>query len=101
MPGATIVVLATFREGYQVVFQEYSRRVREFLASKGATVIRRQVVEQVIYGDLSPSLVMVIDFPTREIAQAAFFEQAYLDVLPLREQVFSSFNMFLASPGEI
>jgi len=40
MPGATIIVLGTFREGYRVVFQEYCHRVRRFLERKGARAIR-------------------------------------------------------------
>jgi uncharacterized protein (DUF1330 family) len=68
MPKATIVVIGTFRNGYQAVFADYSKKVRRFLDSKGATVVRRQLAQQTLHGNLSPSLVMVIDFPTREVA---------------------------------
>lgn len=101
MPKATIVVMGRFRPGYQEVFPDYSKQVRRFLNSKGATVVRRQLVRQTLYGNLSPSLVMVIDFPTEEVAATAFFEREYLDIIPLRDQVFSEFHMFLAQDGEI
>lgn len=101
MPEATIVVLGTFREGYEAVFADYSSKVRAFLATKGAVVIRRQTVERTLYGELSPSLFMAIDFPSKEVAANAFFEQDYLDLLPLRDKVFSSFHMFLSPYGEI
>src|SRR5215469_16041633 len=94
-PTATIVVIGTFRNGYQEVFADYSKRVRRFLDSKGATVVRRQLVQQTLYGNLSPSLVMVIDFPTKEVAETAFLERQYLDIIPLRDNVFSDFHMFL------
>jgi len=42
---------------------------------------------------------MVIDFPTREVAATAFLEQEYLDIIPLRDRVFSDFHMFLAQYG--
>ena len=44
---------------------------------------------------------MTIDFPTKESAETAFFEQEYLDLIPLRDRVFSDFQMFLAQAGEV
>ncbi|MBA8888174.1 uncharacterized protein (DUF1330 family) [Dokdonella fugitiva] len=101
MVGATIVVVGTFRAGYEAVFAEYSARVRRFLDRKGARAIRRQRIERVLYGTRAPSLLMLIDFPSREVAATAFFEQDYLDIIPLREQVFSAFEMFLAPLGDV
>jgi uncharacterized protein (DUF1330 family) len=101
MPKATILVIGRFQPGYQEVFPDYSKKVRGFLKSKGATVVRRQLVQRTLYGNLSPSLVMVIDFPTEEVAATAFFEQEYLDIIPLRDKVFSEFHMFLTQDGEI
>ena len=101
MDGATIVVVGTFRAGYEAVFAEYSARVRRFLDGKGACVIRRQRIDRVLYGTRAPSLFMLIDFPSREVAATAFFEQDYLDIIPLREQVFSGFEMFLAPLGDV
>jgi len=101
MEGATIVVVGTFRPGYEAVFADYSAQVRRFLDDKGARVIRRQRIERVLYGARAPSLFMVIDFPSREVAATVFFEQGYLDIVPLREQVFSEFEMFLAPLGDV
>jgi len=101
MDGAAIVVVGTFRAGYEAVFAEYSARVRCFLDGKGARVIRRQRIDRVLYGARVPSLFMLIDFPSREVAATAFFEQDYLDIIPLREQVFSAFEMFLAPLGDV
>ncbi|HEU4663494.1 MAG TPA: DUF1330 domain-containing protein [Dokdonella sp.] len=101
MSAATIVVVGTFRAGHEAVFADYSARVRRFLDAKGALVVRRQRIERTLYGTRAPGLVMVIDFPSREVAATAFFEQDYLDIVPLREQVFSEFEMFLAAPGDI
>ncbi len=101
MEKATIVVLGTFAPGYEEVFSEYSRKVRAFLDSKNATVVRRQLIERTLYGNQSPSLVMTIDFPARESAETAFFEPEYLALIPLRERVFSDFQMWLAEAGEV
>ena len=101
MDKATIIVVGTFRAGYEEFFAEYSSRVRAFLELKGATVVRRQLIERTIYGESSPSLFMVIDFPTKDGAKTAFFEQAYLDLIPLRDRIFSDFRMYLAKHGEV
>lgn len=99
--SATIVVVGRFATGHEAHFAEYSARVRAFLQSKGATTVRRQRVEQTLYGGDHADLVMLIDFPSREAAQDAFFEPAYLELIPLRDQVFSEFRMYLAAPGDI
>jgi uncharacterized protein (DUF1330 family) len=99
--GATIVVLATFREGYEAHFAEYSASVRAFLDRRGARVVRRQRVEAVLYGGGTASLVMVIDVPSRAEAERMFFEPEYEAILPLRDRIFRAFEMYLAAPGEI
>jgi len=98
---ATIVVVGRFREGYEKFFADYSQKVRAFLDARGAIVVRRQRVERVLYGDATPDLVMVIDFPEKETAETVFLEPEYLALIPLREKVFADFQMFLANYGEV
>jgi uncharacterized protein (DUF1330 family) len=98
---ATIIVEGVFRSGYEHYFEEYSALVRRYLEKHGAQVIRRQQVEKVLYGRERPDLVMIIDFPDRALAERIFFEREYLDIIPLRDKVFSRFNMYLASFGNI
>jgi uncharacterized protein (DUF1330 family) len=101
MAKATIVVEGTFREGYEEVFAEYSAKVRAYLTAHQGEVVRRQRVLETLYGPHAPSLVMVIDFPTEEIARRIFFEPGYLELIPLRDRVFSDFRMYLAEGGEV
>jgi uncharacterized protein (DUF1330 family) len=98
---ATIVVLGTFREGYQSVFAEYSQKVRAFLDRELAVVVRRQLIEQTLYGSSVPSLVMLIDFPSIALAKVCFDKREYLDLIPLRDRVFVDFQMYLALHGEV
>ncbi len=44
---------------------------------------------------------MVMDFPTEDLAETLFFEQEYLDVIPLRDRIFSDFRMYLAEYGNV
>jgi uncharacterized protein (DUF1330 family) len=99
--AATIIVLATFRDGHEAHFAEYSARVRSFLDAHGARVVRRQRVEASLFGTGTASLVMLIDVPSRDAAERMFFEPAYRDIIPLRDRVFRDFQMYLAAPGEI
>jgi hypothetical protein len=57
--------------------------VRRYLEKHSGRVIRRQRIERVLYGQEKPDLVMVIDFPDRALAEGVFFEQEYLDIIPL------------------
>jgi uncharacterized protein (DUF1330 family) len=98
---ATIIVEGVFRAGYETCFEEYSTRVRRYLEKHQGQVIRRQRIEKTLYGAEQPDLVMVIDFPDRSLAEKVFFEREYLEIIPLRDRVFSRFNMYLAHFGEI
>jgi uncharacterized protein (DUF1330 family) len=97
----TIIVEAVFKPGFEAHFQEYSARVRRYLDRHGGQVIRRQRIERTLYGENGPDLLMVIDFPSREVAERIFFEPEYLDIIPLRDKVFSRFAMYLAPFGDI
>jgi uncharacterized protein (DUF1330 family) len=98
---ATIIVEGVFRSGYEPYFEEYSLRVRRYLEKHQGQVIRRQKIEKILYGQASPDLIMVIDFPQRLLAERIFFEQEYLDIIPLRDRVFSRFDMYLAEFGNV
>ena len=56
--SATIIVVGRFAAGYEAYFAEYSARVRAFLQSKGAVTVRRQRIEQTLYGGDPADLVM-------------------------------------------
>ncbi|HSS76727.1 MAG TPA: DUF1330 domain-containing protein [Thermoanaerobaculia bacterium] len=101
MNQATIIVEGTFREGYERYFEEYSRIMKAFLAKHQGTTLRRQLIKKTLYGTDTPSLIMVIDFPTEELAESLFFEKEYLDVIPLRDRIFADFRMYLAEFGNV
>jgi uncharacterized protein (DUF1330 family) len=98
---ATIIVEGTFREGYERYFEEYSRIMKAFLGKHQGTTLRRQLIKKTLYGTHTPSLIMVIDFPTEGLAESLFFEQEYLDVIPLRDRIFADFRMYLAEYGNV
>jgi uncharacterized protein (DUF1330 family) len=85
--------------------REILRRVlsdhEAFLAKHQGTTLRRQLIKKTLYGTHAPSLIMVIDFPTEELAESLFFEQEYLDVIPLRDRIFADFRMYLAEYGNV
>jgi uncharacterized protein (DUF1330 family) len=98
---ATIIVEGVFRPGYEAHFEQYSTVIRRYLEKHQGEVIRRQRIEKVLYGVEKPDLVMVIDFPDQALAERVFFEQEYVDIIPLREKIFSRFSMYLAKFGDI
>lgn len=101
MEKATIIVEGTFQEDYEKYFQEYSSIIKLYLEQFNAVIIRRQLIEQTLYGDASPDLVMIIDFPDKEIVQKIFFDPAYLSLIPLRDKIFKVFKMYLAKYGDV
>lgn len=100
MPAATIVVTGVFAEGHEAHFAEYSQRVRAFLQKHDGVVIRRQRVVKTLEGEAA-DLIMLIDFPDRELAATIFQLPEYQAILPLRAKIFSTFTMLLAEAGDI
>jgi len=98
---ATIIVEGTFREGYEKYFEDYSMRIKTFLQQFNAIIIRRQLIEDTLYGEEHPSLIMLIDFPNKEIAGKIFFNPEYLSIIPLRNKIFKTFKMYLAKFGDV
>ena len=97
----TVVVTGVLREEYKSYFQEYSSRIKRLLAQHHAVVIRRQLIEERLYGNQDLSLVMIIDFQDRGLARSIFFESEYVSIITLRDRIFKSFNMYIAAPGEV
>lgn len=100
MPAATIVVTGVLAKGHEPHFAEYSQRVRAFLDKHDGVVIRRQRVAMTLEGEPA-DLVMLIDFPDRELAATIFRLPEYQAILPLRARIFSRFTMLLAEAGDI
>lgn len=98
---ATIIVEGTFTPDYAEHFEEYSAKVSNYLQKFGTRVIRRQLVKATLYGSDKPDLVMVIDFDDEAVAKRIFFEDEYLAIIPLRDKIFRTFNMYLASADNV
>jgi uncharacterized protein (DUF1330 family) len=76
-------------------------KIETFLNQFEASVTRRQLIQETLYGQDRPGLTMQIDFEDKEVARKIFFEQEYLSIIPLREKVFKIFKMYLADFGNV
>jgi uncharacterized protein (DUF1330 family) len=54
-----------------------------------------------LYGQTKPNLIILIDFPGIEIAETIFFDAGYISIIPLRDKIFTYFNMYLADFGGV
>lgn len=97
----TIVIEGVFKEGYTIYFEEYSQKIKSFLKKNNGVIIRRQLIIETLYGQSTPNLIMIIDFPKYEIAKSIFFEAEYMSIIPLRDKIFKNFNMHIATYDEI
>lgn len=77
-----------------------TRSVSGLSSRHDGVVIRRQRVSKALEGEPA-DLVMLIDFPDRELAATMFQLPEYQAILPLRAKIFSRFTMLLAELGEI
>lgn len=88
---AIVVIEATFNPNGMNTpeFKEYSRRSNANGEAHGGVVLSKyQVTGNLAEGSL-PHLVLVIEYPTQEDAEATFTNDEYQAILPLRAVAFS------------
>ena len=85
-----IVIEATFNPNGMNTpeFQEYSRRSNANGEAHGGVVLHKyQITDNLGNGD-SPHLVLIIEYPSKEMALKTFSNEEYLCILPLRAVAF-------------
>jgi len=85
-----IVIEATFNPNGMNTpeFKEYSRRSNANGESHGGVVLHKyQVTSNLGSGD-TPHMVLIIEYPSVEMAEKTFTNEEYISILPLREVAF-------------
>ena len=90
----TLVITAVPNPEGAGPMQTYLQKVMPLFVKAGGQPVKRLKVDQTLHG--SPSgMVLVMDFDSAEAVTAMFDSPEYGELLPLREQGFSSLNVLL------
>jgi uncharacterized protein (DUF1330 family) len=94
-----IVIEATFNPNSMNTpeFKEYSQRSNANGEAHGGVVLQKlQVTENLGSGD-TPHMVLIIEYPSQDMASQTFNSDEYLSILPLREVVFKEVKILQTS----
>ncbi|MEM7416499.1 MAG: DUF1330 domain-containing protein [Gemmatimonadota bacterium] len=91
----TLVVTATPNPEESSSVQEYLQGVFPLLMSAGGTPVKRLSVAQVVRGE-PKGMVLVMDFPDREVVEDLFSSAEYAALVPARDRGFTSMDILLA-----
>lgn len=92
---ATLIVLSTPRDGGEEAMRSYVDRVVPMLIEAGGVPVKRLRVNEVIAGDLDPGFVFVADFGDADEIREVFASDGYQALIPLRDQAFSTIEIFV------
>lgn len=90
-----VVVFATPRVGAEEGTRKYSEGVQPLLAAAGIKPSFRGPAIEVIAGGPAPKTIMVLDFPDRASASAFFRQEAYQQLVGLRDESFERMEIYI------
>jgi uncharacterized protein (DUF1330 family) len=98
MPDSTtLIVTATPNPNEAEAMQAYLKGVLPLFMGAGGTLVKRQKITDVIGGDKSYGLILVMDFESKDAVTKMFASDDYAALIPSRDQGFSSLTISLAS----
>lgn len=77
-------------------FKEYSQRSNANGQANGGKLLGKYVISENIAQGETPHVVFVVEFPSREVAQATFSNEEYKSILPLRDIAFKEVKILLS-----
>lgn len=85
-----IIIEATFNPNGMNTpeFKEYSRRSNANGEAHGGVVLHKYQVTDNLGTGYTPDMVLIIEYPSQEMALKTFTNEEYQTILPLREIVF-------------
>lgn len=96
---ATIILEATFNQNGMNTpeFKEYSRRSNANGEAHGGVVKRKYQVTDNLGNGGTPQLILIVEYPSHEMAQKAFTNEEYKAILPLREVAFKEVKILFTN----
>lgn len=93
-----VIITAEFNENGDSTpeYQEYSQRSNANGEAHGGIVTERYMIEKNLGDGATPSVVVVIEYPSKEKAIDAFTNSEYKSIIPLRKVAFKEVNILIS-----
>ena len=95
----TVVITGKLKEGGNQTdeFKEYSERSGANGENYGGAVLSKFMIEQNLGNGITPHLVVVAQYPSKEKAIASFTNEEYESIIPLRDVAFEEVNILITN----
>ena len=93
----TVVISGKFKEGGSQTeeFKEYSERSGKNGVNYGGVVLSKFMVEQNMANGITPHVVVIAEYPSKDKAIASFSNEEYKSIIPLRDVAFEEVNILI------
>lgn len=95
----TVLITGKFKEGGNQTdeFKEYSERTNANGVNYGGVILSKFMVEQNLGYGITPHVVVVAQYPSKEKAIACFTNEEYKSIIPLRDVAFEDVNILITN----
>ena len=94
-----VVLSGKFNDGGNQMeeFKEYSERTNTNGENYGGVILSKYMVEQNLGNGITPHVVVVAEYPSKEKAIASFTNEEYRSIIPLRDAAFQEVSILITN----
>lgn len=95
----TVVLSGKFNEGGNQTeeFKEYSERTNANGENYGGVILSKFMVDQNLGNGITPHVVVIAEYPSKQKALASFENEEYKSIIPLRDVAFEEVNILITN----
>lgn len=95
----TVVLTGTLKASAETTpeFQEYARRSAANGEANGGKLMGKYTIVENLGQGSTPTVVFVVEYPTRQIAVDVFTNEEYTSIIPLRDMAFEEVKILISA----
>ncbi|TFB10404.1 DUF1330 domain-containing protein [Candidatus Marinimicrobia bacterium MT.SAG.3] len=92
-----VILEGTFNEGGMKTkeFEEYSKRSNANGEANGGKVLSKYVIDRNLGNGNTPHFILLVEYPSYDIAVETFSNEEYKSIIPLRDVAFKEVNILI------
>lgn len=97
MAVVTVIGLVSVNEDQAYALGKYLEITEPLLASVGARIVDRYVLESQVVGNGQVQTVVVVEYPSKEAVDRVFHSSEYERAIPFRDKAFAEYSVHVAA----
>ncbi len=92
-----VLALVTINDSHPMALAKYLEVTEPLLASAGAKIEKRFVINEAIVGGRPARSAIIVDYPSRAAVDAVFQSEEYKSIIPIRDVAFLDYTVTVVS----